>query len=455
MLPDLLPYPAEFVENQQAAARQRFLPAPAEESVPAVPAATSSSAPLAGAGAGTGAVVVSEGYGSGGILAVPAAVATASGGSPGQAAAVLPAAGNGEVDREVEVAQRNWLANVGQLAPGGQQQVQPQPQPQPFAHNTNAVNTAVASVHEQHQLLQPAEAMEELSVDVSAPSAFASIADMAAAAPQQLLLLQQQQQQRQQEPQRVRQAPARDAECCFCKTEDGTLLDCGVTECGVGGGACLRHGEGPVLGCCGDGVPAADGNRGDGVAVCSKRFHFLCAWFAGAYVKVEVTDPSFTRGERGLSADMSVWPEAGQARFGFPTGMSVEVRCLEHSVGAPGRKGAPPMAAAVRELAGAEAMPPGTISPLADTAGAVVTGTTSEEQSELRCKYRMKVCACSLLTTPPHPPLCARAFESLPCFCVQCTRFIACIWILVFIFVFCPPWHGIVASAHLAVLTFW
>ncbi|CAN0414767.1 unnamed protein product, partial [Hapterophycus canaliculatus] len=63
---------------------------------------------------------------------------------------------------------------------------------------------------------------------------------------------------------------------------------------------------------------------------CGERFHFLCAWFAGAYVKVDVTDPSFTKGERGLTGDMSSWPEAGQARHGYPAGMSVEVRCLQH-----------------------------------------------------------------------------------------------------------------------------
>lgn len=176
-----------------------------------------------------------------------------------------------------------------------------------------------------------------------------------------------------------RRAPERELACCFCLGTEGSLLDCGITECGVGGGGVLRHGEGPALcGPCG-----ADGNRGDGIAVCGKRFHLLCAWFAGAYVKIGATDPSFTRGERGIGGDMESWPEPGQPRFGFPTGLYVEARCLEHSNGAPGRKGAPPELTRVVTPAGS-----GGGLAAADT---FVEGTTSEEQSELRSKYRFKV----------------------------------------------------------------
>ncbi|CAM9790587.1 unnamed protein product, partial [Laminaria digitata] len=125
------------------------------------------------------------------------------------------------------------------------------------------------------------------------------------------------------------------------------------------------------------------GNLGDGIAVCGRRFHFLCAWFAGAYVKVGVTEPSFTRGERGLNGDMDSWPEQGERCFGFPTGLSVEVRCLEHSYGAPGRKGAPKVQEEVQELAGAGAGP-------GAAPGPVLKGTTVEAQSELRSKYRFK-----------------------------------------------------------------
>ena len=176
-----------------------------------------------------------------------------------------------------------------------------------------------------------------------------------------------------------RRAPERELACYICLSTDGSLLDCGITECGAGGGGMLRHGEGPAL--CGAG--GADGNRGDGIAVCGKRFHFLCAWFAGAYVKVSPTDPSFTRGERGLSGNMDTWPLPGQPRFGFPTGMAIEARCLEHSVGAPGRRWAPPGLARV-------VTPVGSAGGLA-AAETFVEDTTCEEQAQLRSKYRFKV----------------------------------------------------------------
>ena len=214
------------------------------------------------------------------------------------------------------------------------------------------------------------EHSDEFSVDVSTPTEPSLLANFA--------------------PPRRRVPPERQLTCLYCGSEEGALLDCGITECGVGGGGCQRHGEGPMVvdgaGVVG-GEGAADGNLGDGIAVCGRRFHFLCAWFAGAYVKVGVTEPSFTRGERGLAGDMDSWPEPGQGCFGFPTGMSVEVRCLEHSFGAPGRKGAPASVAKVVQLASAEAGP-------GAGPGAVLEGTTAQEQSELRSKYRFKVTRC-------------------------------------------------------------
>lgn len=81
---------------------------------------------------------------------------------------------------------------------------------------------------------------------------------------------------------------------------------------------------------------------------------------------------------------MEAWPEPGEKLFGFPTGMAVEVRCPEHSVGAPGRKGASAALAAVITAAGTgTAVGAGTTE--------TVKGTSCKEQSELRSKYRLKV----------------------------------------------------------------
>lgn len=252
--------------------------------------------------------------------------------------------------------------------------------------------TTTSPQHQYLHLNQTSVATEELSVDVSAPgglfSPFSTLPAMdtnnifSSPPPP--------------PPQERRVAPDRDLPCCFCGSADGALLDCGVTECGVGGGGCCRHGEGPspVDG----GAVAPDGNKGDGIGVCGRRFHFLCAWFEGAYVRVSVTDPTFTRGERGPAGDMDSWPEPGHALFGFPAGISVEVRCLEHSVGAPGRKRAPASQEMVKKAAGA-GLGVGGVGVLGGEGG-LVKGTTSEEQMELRSKYRLKVCIDYNISTP-------------------------------------------------------
>lgn len=168
-----------------------------------------------------------------------------------------------------------------------------------------------------------------------------------------------------------RRPPVRELTCCYCRSSDGALLDCGVTETGVGGGGCRRYGQ--TVG-------------GGGVGVCGRRFHFLCGWFAGAYVKVGATDRSFSRGERGASwegGDAKAWPEPGERRLGYPAGMCVEMRCLEHSEEAPGRERA-------GEGAGAGA-----------AEGGAAGRTTSAAQAELRGRYRFKVrvCVCACVGT--------------------------------------------------------
>lgn len=135
----------------------------------------------------------------------------------------------------------------------------------------------------------------------------------------------------------------RELRCVYCNRSDGALLDCGVTETGVGGGGCRRYGEGVGYGGgASGGVLKVEGVSGgrcgevtEGGPVCTRRFHFLCAWFAGAYVNISASDPSFTRGDRGVNARMGAWPLRPEKRLGYPAGMCVEVRCLDHS-GAPG-----------------------------------------------------------------------------------------------------------------------
>lgn len=143
-------------------------------------------------------------------------------------------------------------------------------------------------------------------------------------------------------------APELEIACTFCGSSEGVLLDCGVTQTGVSGGRCRRHGEGP---------PSGDDTR-DNKHVCNRRFHFLCGWFAGSYVKISTADPSFTLGARCLSGNMDEWPAPGEPKHGFPAGMLVEMRCLDHSRGPDGRGKLP---------------------------------TSVEEQAELRAKYRLKV----------------------------------------------------------------
>lgn len=160
--------------------------------------------------------------------------------------------------------------------------------------------------------------------------------------------------------------PEREIACMYCRSSQGALLDCGVTETGVGPGRCRRHREQTTAteGCCGDGGGVGGGgcssrnNNNSQSSVCHRRFHFLCGWFAGAYVKLSNADHSFTRGARDVTGRMDRWPVRGEPKHGFPAGMLVEIRCLDHSKG-PGGRG---------EL-----------------------GTTVEAQAKLRGKYRLKV----------------------------------------------------------------
>lgn len=158
-----------------------------------------------------------------------------------------------------------------------------------------------------------------------------------------------------------RPAPKREIPCIYCGMSEGALLDCGVTECGVGPGRCRRHGEGTTAtrGCCGaDGGCSGSSKNNSQGPICHRRFHFLCGWFAGAYVKVSNADSTFTRGVRDMKGCMDRWPAPGEPKHGFPAGMLVEMRCLDHSKGPDGRG----------ELR-----------------------TSVNEQAKLRRKYRLKV----------------------------------------------------------------
>ncbi|CAM9790518.1 unnamed protein product, partial [Laminaria digitata] len=83
-----------------------------------------------------------------------------------------------------------------------------------------------AWLNQQQQLSE--EQSDEVNVDVSSPEATPSLMTNFA-------------------PPRRRCAPERQLTCVFCGSEDGALLDCGTTECGVGGGGCQRHGEGAMV----------------------------------------------------------------------------------------------------------------------------------------------------------------------------------------------------------------
>lgn len=134
------------------------------------------------------------------------------------------------------------------------------------------------------------------------------------------------------------QAPDTVLSCVFCRASSGSLLRCGVTELGIRGGECRPH------------------------KCCERRFHWLCAWFAGAFVRVSVSDASFTLGDRRPDGRLDTWPNSGENIHGYPAGLEVDMRCLQHSAEARGSKG-----------------PSGHL------------GTSEEVQLALRDKYRVQV----------------------------------------------------------------